>query len=636
MQHVIRAITDRDYLDAIQKGDIVTVQKYLAISRNSYDMLNARTYKENLPALSWAIVNKRTDIALLIIEAGADLNTETNKGVTPLFLAASLGNVDIVRALLGKPDIKINTVHFSGYNALESAAMRGHTEVVRMLLAAGAIVQRSTLLNELNRADRTEIAALINQLLEEKASLFPIKSSEIQPKDKILIGKLTARNIARLQKVAANLSRQGNLNSESFSYALSKVGGKNPSVQPSKLTKSTETPGMYRVNDMSFFLSSKPLSAGGQAIVHAGYVSPEAVTPTIPAYCVKTFSGNKVEFNLKTVTSETKYLQLMGRRAAIIQAEDSLSLVTEWQPGEDILELSKIKFESLTFAQRLKWLASGLADLNKLHHHFRMHGDIKVTNFIIDTTTDSMKLIDMGGAQKINSPKLKVSSLGFMDPNEGKPKKMASDMYAMGKVMAFLFPELYKCEKIRTAFVYTEPHEERKTANIEIAQFIQLKIANLTPIESAVIQLVNAMMDAAAENRCTSEQALQFCSGLLEKMVGNEIDPASLAELLDATINRKDFTVEDALRDSSRPALFAAQAEERKAGDKAVEPPAAIVDSTPAKKHKAKKTKPEEEERKPRTKHATSPAVMFNPIPKKKQKEEDTRPVRAARKKKTR
>lgn len=154
------------------------------------------------------------------------------------------------------------------------------------------------------------------------------------------------------------------------------------------------------------------------------------------------------------------------------------------------------------------------------------------------------------------------------------------------------------------------PGEPHRNEDIDILQCEKKKTTNLTPVESAIMQVVDAMMDPVAENRCTCEQALKFFRLLHEKISANQLNELILAEMVNATINRKEFTVDDALRDSKRPLLFAPQA--RIAGEKAAEPPAVIADPTPVKKQKAKQPKTSAEERKPRSKHATSPATIFN------------------------
>lgn len=628
MQHQNR-YTDAQYLDAIEKGDVEFVKRFLAQSQG-FDIINARTHKQNIPALSLAIMKKQTAIALLIINAGANVNAEFAKGMNPLMLAAGLGNIKVLQALLNIPLIKINKVDFRGYNPLETAAMHGHIEAVKALLDAGAAIQKEDFLAELKSKGNPQIIALLSDYAVKKLASFEIPESEINPADKSIILKLSARNMARLKKVTTKLYHQGGLNSHSFSTLVRQVSGKNPDIQPSKVETPPEAPAMSSVSGMTFYLHKTPLFTGGQGTIYGGYVSPAAALPRTPDYCIKKFTARDND----TAIHEAKYLLLAGRRTAIVTTGDSTNVVTEWQRGEDLATLSeKIDFKTLPLARRIHWLASGLNDLEKFHAAFRIHADMKPLNFIVDMATDQMKLIDMGAAQKINSPKDKVTTPGFIDLKEGFPKKMASDMYSMGKIMSFMFPDLYKCDVRAISLPMKVPNAPHINVDVGISYFTKIKTTNLTPIESALMQLVDAMMEATAEHRCTCEQALKFCNGLLQKIVNDQITPEELTDLLNTTINRKEFTVEDALRDSSRPALIATRTQEepRIVGSKVIEPPSEIVAPT-----SAKKAKPEEEERKPRAKHAESPAVMFNPASKtsKKKQKEEARPVRAVRKKK--
>jgi serine/threonine-protein phosphatase 6 regulatory ankyrin repeat subunit B len=145
-------------------------------------------------ALMYAISTGRRDspeMARLLIEAGADVNLQTNTGIsalmvavqrdlatvqrllaagagvdfkfctvasvrrtegvlvlswdrfnsTALAIASSLGNVDIVRALLAaKADV--NLAQCDGKTPLTLATENGHAEVAELLRAAGAVLQR--------------------------------------------------------------------------------------------------------------------------------------------------------------------------------------------------------------------------------------------------------------------------------------------------------------------------------------------------------------------------------------------------------------------------------------------------------------------------------------------------------------
>jgi len=76
-------------------------------------------------------------------EHGADVNAPNASGETALHIAAELGKVDVVEALLATDKreinaLEINAMDNAGRTPLHSAAERGRSEVVKLLLAAGA------------------------------------------------------------------------------------------------------------------------------------------------------------------------------------------------------------------------------------------------------------------------------------------------------------------------------------------------------------------------------------------------------------------------------------------------------------------------------------------------------------------
>ena len=64
-------------------------------------------YDYNNTALSTAVINAKYDVVELLIEKGADINKENNKGDTPLIHAIRFEDYDMVQLLLEHPDINI-------------------------------------------------------------------------------------------------------------------------------------------------------------------------------------------------------------------------------------------------------------------------------------------------------------------------------------------------------------------------------------------------------------------------------------------------------------------------------------------------------------------------------------------------
>lgn len=79
-----------------------------------------------------ALASNRSDVARLLIKAGADVSIGDGAGWTPLHLAAANGNRELVAELLergARPD----TATDKGETALALAAAKGHAEIAALL-----------------------------------------------------------------------------------------------------------------------------------------------------------------------------------------------------------------------------------------------------------------------------------------------------------------------------------------------------------------------------------------------------------------------------------------------------------------------------------------------------------------------
>ena len=92
-----------------------------------------------------------------LIEGGADVNEADNFGMTALYGAAMIGDVDVARVLVDK-GADVNARTRAGYTPLHVAAVSGKAEFVQFLLDKGA-----------NR----ELRDNDNLTAEERATRFP-------------------------------------------------------------------------------------------------------------------------------------------------------------------------------------------------------------------------------------------------------------------------------------------------------------------------------------------------------------------------------------------------------------------------------------------------------------------------------
>jgi hypothetical protein len=85
-----------------------------------------------------AIIRGETEKAKSLIANGEDVNARDDLGNSALSWAAIRGNIEIVKALLAVPGIKVNDVNKDGTSAIILAASNNNVEVVQALLEANA------------------------------------------------------------------------------------------------------------------------------------------------------------------------------------------------------------------------------------------------------------------------------------------------------------------------------------------------------------------------------------------------------------------------------------------------------------------------------------------------------------------
>ena len=78
------------------------------------------------------------DILKMLVEAGVDVRATDNRLDTCLTLAAYYGHTEIVRYLVGLPEVDVNHRADDNKTALQCAVEENHTDIVQLLIDAGA------------------------------------------------------------------------------------------------------------------------------------------------------------------------------------------------------------------------------------------------------------------------------------------------------------------------------------------------------------------------------------------------------------------------------------------------------------------------------------------------------------------
>ncbi len=123
-------------------------------------------YGDGSAALHWASYHDNVPAAQALLNADAQVNTVTDLGVTPLWLAAENGSLTMTSLLL-EAGADPNIALLSGETTVMTAAQSGNGDVVRALLVAGAnpngavTREQTALMWAANRDHAEAVAALI-------------------------------------------------------------------------------------------------------------------------------------------------------------------------------------------------------------------------------------------------------------------------------------------------------------------------------------------------------------------------------------------------------------------------------------------------------------------------------------------
>lgn len=181
--------------------------------------------KTGSTALVFASYYSDEEIVNLLLQKGADVNTENNVKNTPLMLAARKGNLKILKRLL-QSGAAVNSQNIAGETALHNSSIEGHYEIARLLIENNANVNmltknlKSPMHFSMLEGDHKNIAAL---LLESGAELDPEKT--FLTDSPMISSARDAFAAVRLYKLAGEIYYQKGMHRKALeSYKVSAQG----------------------------------------------------------------------------------------------------------------------------------------------------------------------------------------------------------------------------------------------------------------------------------------------------------------------------------------------------------------------------------------------------------------------------
>ena len=168
------ADTTDDLFAAIKAKDIGRVTSLLNLGVNVNAMAESILGVKNISPLSYAVTWDATEIAVLLIDRGADVNfKDPLSDEAVITMAAQRGNTEVVRALVAKGADTNVMDKYLDTTPMTIAAEFGHTETVKLLLDHGVPVDQLTANGStaLHEAAGTAETALVRLLLDRHADV---------------------------------------------------------------------------------------------------------------------------------------------------------------------------------------------------------------------------------------------------------------------------------------------------------------------------------------------------------------------------------------------------------------------------------------------------------------------------------
>jgi ankyrin repeat protein/CHAT domain-containing protein/Tfp pilus assembly protein PilF len=144
---------------------------------------NLHIFDGNTP-LTYALINKHSETAKLLIRQGADLSRKNKEGYTPLHLASFYDLPEVVRLLIAqKVDFNVPTDTNRPQTAFELAVLQGLLEVATVFIEQGIDVNQKfgTGTTALHEACKNGYYDLAKLLIDQKADVNTLAKGNLSP-----------------------------------------------------------------------------------------------------------------------------------------------------------------------------------------------------------------------------------------------------------------------------------------------------------------------------------------------------------------------------------------------------------------------------------------------------------------------
>lgn len=118
---------------AAEAGDLATVKNAV----DTDPQIVGSTEWDGKTLLHDAVEQNHADVAVFLLDRGAQVNAVSTDGLTPLHIAAQNGNIPIIQLLLARGS-HINAVDEKGWTPLDRAVKWDHPDAATFLLKEGA------------------------------------------------------------------------------------------------------------------------------------------------------------------------------------------------------------------------------------------------------------------------------------------------------------------------------------------------------------------------------------------------------------------------------------------------------------------------------------------------------------------